>query len=351
MIAALDSSFDAPTLEQAKAAYASGVRVWGGYFGSRDGLGLAVRWNRMSFWNLQEAGITPIGFCSGWDDPDWIRTTAAEWGILACVDAEPGIRADGEGGNWIPGFVERAQCGLYGPMSVHYETGEAAGRGALFNIMAWYLGWDPQATWYDAIEPRPPGPCGWQWWGTHDEVYAGIPLSVDRSWLDDIILPYGPGRGGDTYSGGFAMGATMGGFRLGDVDHCFETSVDGDVLWGRTGGGSGGHVHVGFWNMGGSGPGPVCDLTAWASGTDIIIRTKYAEGNVLELVVHADALDRDSAVALPWYQPDNAGPFRVPAPQGEKGDAGATGPPGADGAPGATADEIADEIGNRISNG
>ena len=181
MIAGLDSSFDAPTLAQAREAYASGVRIWGGYLGSRDGLGLAVRWNRMSFWNVQQAGIVAVGFCSGYDDPDWIRTTATEWGILACVDVENGIRDDGA---WVSGFVQRARCGLYGSMSTHYQTGEPDGRGAAFNILAWYPGYDPRSTWFDAIELRPSGPAGWQWQGTHTELGLG----VDRGWYDDWFL-------------------------------------------------------------------------------------------------------------------------------------------------------------------
>lgn len=177
-----DSSFSAPTLAQAQAAYAAGVRVWGGYFGSRDGLGLAVRWNRMSFWNLQEAGIVPIGFCSGRDDPDWIRVTAAEWGILSCVDVETGIRIDGP---WVRGWVQRAGSGLYGLASVHYQAGEPIGRDALFNVVARYpkggcgggLTWDPVAG------PRPPAPCGWQCQGSHPE----FGLIVDSANYDDAF--------------------------------------------------------------------------------------------------------------------------------------------------------------------
>src|SRR5262245_15572573 len=102
MVGGVDSSFDAPTLQQARDAYAAGVRVWGGYFGSRDGLGLAVRWPREAFWNVQQAGIQAIGFCSGWDDPNWIRTTAAAWELLACADVESGIRDDGD---WVDDWV------------------------------------------------------------------------------------------------------------------------------------------------------------------------------------------------------------------------------------------------------
>src|SRR5262249_9656357 len=186
MIEGLDSSFDEPTLEQARQAYAAGVRAWGGYFGSRDGLGLAVRWNRMSFWNVQQAGMRAIGFCSGWDDPDWIRRTAAEWDILACADVEFGIREDGD---WVDDWVARAASGLYGNTSVHYRAGRPPGRGAAFNVAAWYFKvppecWDPQMTWPWWL-PATGRPTGWQFCGTHDE----FGLSVDRSWLDDWFAP------------------------------------------------------------------------------------------------------------------------------------------------------------------
>lgn len=204
MIAGLDSSFDAPTLDQAKAAYAAGIRAWGGYLVSTSDeqilaaraagrpamFGLASPWTRAEFARVQQAGLAAIGFCSGKDDPDLLRAKAAAWNILHAVDVEHGIRDDGP---WVSPWVRRAQSGLYGAMSVHYQNGEEPGRGAAFNILAWYPGYDPQSTWFDAIELRPPGPCGWQWWGTHTE----FGLSVDRMWLDDAIIPTGPGRGGD----------------------------------------------------------------------------------------------------------------------------------------------------------
>jgi hypothetical protein len=259
MIAGLDSSYDAPTLAQAQAAYAAGVRVWGGYIGSRDGLGLAVRWPRMAFWNLQQAGITAIGFCSGWDDPDWIRTTAAEWGILACVDVERGIRDEFDGGTWLPDWLQRAQCGLYGPMSVHYATGEPPGRGANFNVLAWYPGFDPRATWFDAIEARPPGPCGWQWQGTHDEVYTGRRLSVDSMWLDDLLIPSGPGRGGDTPAQA-AGGGSSSMVTLTGADGRIHRVLVAESTWTDDHGNRGGPVH---WIAVTGGTG---GLDAWGGG-------------------------------------------------------------------------------------
>lgn len=172
MIAGLDSSFDRPTPAQVAAAYAAGVRVWGGYFGSADGLGLATRWSRADFEIVKAAGMTAIGFCSGWDDPNWIRNTAADWSILACVDVERGIRDDGP---WAQGWLDASGAGLYGNCGVH------AGRRAAFHILAWYPGFDPGGTWYDVQCARPGGPCAWQWQGGHSE----FGIDVDSMWLDD----------------------------------------------------------------------------------------------------------------------------------------------------------------------
>lgn len=378
-----DSSFSAPTLAQAKVAYAAGVRVWGGYFGSRDRLGLAVRWNRLSFWNLQQAGIIPIGFCSGNDDPDWIRTTAAAWGILPCVDVETGIRVDG---SWVRPWVQRARCGLYGLASVHYRAGEPLGRSALFNIVARYpkggcgggLAWDP------AAGPEPPVPCAWQCQGSHAE----FDLEVDSANYDNSFATLlGGALPAATTTGGIGMGATTQGFNINGTTHVFELSSEGDLLWWRGTGGGGGQVHAGrdgWWNMGGTGvPGGIRDFAAWLDGDQIVIRAKFVNpapafaasvaedhpddllrsaaatsrkvhaaleeglvatspeplGLALGLVLRPDGQTQASSVALSWFQYDNAGPFRLPSlpgPMGPKGDP-------------ASADDVVNVIVGRLS--
>jgi len=201
MIEALDSSFAAPSADQARAAANAGVRVWCGYLATRPRVGLAAPWTQLAFENARLCGGTPIAFCSGWDDPIAVRALAASWRVRACLDVEPGIRPDGP---WVPGWLAASGAGLYGLPSVHYD---ADGRQPAFNIAADYLGFDPHATWPSWL-PRSAAPCGWQVQGTHDEFGA----SVDRLWLDDW------------FSGG-AMSIDPK-----EIDHIRDT---GDNLWSQ----------------------------------------------------------------------------------------------------------------------
>jgi hypothetical protein len=169
MIAAVDSSADAPTVESAHAARAAGVRVWGGYLASKPNVGLYAPWQRWQFDLARLCGGMPLAFCSGRDDPRSLRTLAAEWGVRLTLDVEPGIRGDGA---WVPAFLEASGAGLYGLLAVHHWP-------APFHIMADYPGYDPGRVWLTDV--RPDTPLGWQWWGTHQEFGR----SVDRLWLDD----------------------------------------------------------------------------------------------------------------------------------------------------------------------
>lgn len=174
MIAALDSSLDAPSADQARAAGAAGVRVWCGYLATRAGVGLEVAWPELAFWNASQAGGTPIAFASGWDDPLALRQLAAAWQVRLALDCESGIRDLGEGGWNTQAWLDASGAGLYGLARVHVLR-------APFHIVARYPGFDPRATWDARAGPRPPAPCGWQWQGTHPEFGR----SVDRLWLDD----------------------------------------------------------------------------------------------------------------------------------------------------------------------
>jgi hypothetical protein len=174
VIAALDSSFDAPSAADADAARAQGVRVWGGYLSTRAGVDLAAPWPRGAFDAARRCGGTPLAFCSGWDDPKMVRLLAAEWDVRPCLDVEPGIRGDG---SWVDAWLAASGAGLYGLLSVHHHA-------APFRIAALYPGSDPERTW--PIDVVPAEPCGWQWRGTHRGPGG---RSVDALYLDDWFAP------------------------------------------------------------------------------------------------------------------------------------------------------------------
>lgn len=171
-VRALDSSIARPTPALARAARAAGIRAWGGYL--PPGVGLESPWDRASFEVVQAAGLVAIGFASGNDDPDQVAATARAWRVLGCLDDEDGIRAPG---GWEQAWLDASGFGLYGLVGVH------AGLRARFHIAALYPGVDPGSSWPDAVAPRPPAPCGWQWQGTHVDQVTGLP--VDSTWLDD----------------------------------------------------------------------------------------------------------------------------------------------------------------------
>ena len=173
MIASLDSSFDAPTLAQARAAKAAGIGFWWGYLATRPNVGLAAPWPELAFSNVLEGGLGCGAFVSGWDDPVALRELAQAWRIpLLALDDEDGIRPLSQP-DWRPAFLQALGGGHYGLL----------GRLTLpaqFRIAALYPpGGCTGATW--PTSPAPAGPHGWQCQGTHTE----FGLSVDRSALDD----------------------------------------------------------------------------------------------------------------------------------------------------------------------
>lgn len=178
MIIGLDSASQ-PTAFQAKTAASKGIKLWSGYLATkydangRNVVGLYSPWSRAGFDNARLCGSVPIAFCSGWDDPLACARLAASWGVRLCLDVEGGIRGNG---SWVQEWLDASGAGLYGNAPVH------PGRRAAFHVLAAYPIWaplsPPTATWSGA---RPPGPCGWQWRGTHSEFGVG----VDRGNYDD----------------------------------------------------------------------------------------------------------------------------------------------------------------------
>ncbi len=172
MIAGLDSATP-PSASQLAQAKAQGVRLWGGYLATKAHVNLAHAWSKDDFSRVKAAGLATIAYCSGLDDPVACRNLAAAWGVPLCLDVESGIHGDGP---WVQDWLTKSRAGLYGNAPVF------AGRKAAFYVIAAFTNHahDPGATWTSST-PRPHGPCGWQWRGTHDEFGVG----VDRGWYDD----------------------------------------------------------------------------------------------------------------------------------------------------------------------
>jgi hypothetical protein len=188
MIAGLDSSFDVPSEAQLAQAKRHGVRMWSGYLQTKLHVNIGHAWKQAEFARVRAAGMASLAFCSGHDDPVACKNLAAAWGVRLCLDVEDGIRGDGP---WVEAWLHRSGAGLYGNAPVF------AGRQAPFYILAAYPGNNPARTWTsDPHHPRPNGPCGWQWQGTHNEFSCG----VDRGWYDDWFATGHGGPGGNHWS-------------------------------------------------------------------------------------------------------------------------------------------------------
>ena len=188
MIAGLDSSFDVPSAAQLAEAKRHGVRMWSGYLQTRPGVNIGHAWEQAEFARVRAAGLAVMAFCSGDDDPVACKNLAAAWGVRLCLDVESGIRGDGP---WVQAWLHQSGAGLYGNAPVF------ANRQAAFYVLAAYPGNNPTSTWTnDPLHPRPHGPCGWQWQGTHQEFGCG----VDRGWYDDWFAEHPDGQGGNHWS-------------------------------------------------------------------------------------------------------------------------------------------------------
>jgi len=146
--------------------------MWSGYLTTKLHVNIASPWRKEDYDRVKAAGLPSLAFCSGLDDPAACKQKAADWGVKLCLDVESGIRGDGP---WVQPWLDASGAGLYGNAPVF------AHRRAPFYVLAWYLNHNPNATWVsDPRYPRPHGPCGWQWQGTHSEFGC----SVDRGWYD-----------------------------------------------------------------------------------------------------------------------------------------------------------------------
>ena len=186
MIDALDSATP-PTMAQAQAAKAAGVRMWNGYLATRGNLGLLRPWTQAEFDVVRSVfGVTPLAYCSGWDSPGDVAAVGAAWKVRPCLDVEGGIRGDGA---WVDGWLARSPgTGLYGLLSTH-------GHPAPFRVVAGYpSSGDPVSTWPTGKGGGwPAEPHGWQWAGSHQ----AFGVEVDACWMDDWFV--GGTTGGDSW--------------------------------------------------------------------------------------------------------------------------------------------------------
>jgi hypothetical protein len=176
MITCFDSAFP-PSSATAQAAAAAGIKGWFGYLSTApyDGdshFGLYHPWPLEAIEWVRACNPNPVMFVSGMDNPLALKALAIQLNVKICLDVEGGIRSDGP---WVQGWLDASGAGLYGNYGVHIN------RRAAFYVLAAYPGiGDPAGTWWNQT-PRPPGPCGWQWVGTHSEFGVG----VDRGDYDD----------------------------------------------------------------------------------------------------------------------------------------------------------------------
>lgn len=170
MLKGLDSA-SPPSDSQIQQALKDGVKLWSGYIPGPYIDKVSNPWEKADFQRVLNAGMNAIGYASGYSDPGYVAQTAHDWGILAALDMEYGIRTKG---SWTQPWLDKAGAGLYAHPQDH------SGLTAVFHVAADYPGYNPKKTWPGGY-PRPDTPCGWQWHGTHTEY--GV--SVDSSWFDD----------------------------------------------------------------------------------------------------------------------------------------------------------------------
>jgi hypothetical protein len=183
MIDALDSALP-PDDNQVGQAKAAGLGGWWGYIATSgqggSAFGLLRVWTLAEFDRVRALNSQPVAFCSGWDDPGALRALAQGWNVRLCLDDESGIRPPG---GWEQAFLDVSGAGLYGNCPLH------AGLTAAFHILSWYPGGPPPgSTWFDSQCPRPGGPVGWQWQGTHEEFGAEVDRGTYDDWFGELMM-------------------------------------------------------------------------------------------------------------------------------------------------------------------
>jgi hypothetical protein len=94
-----------------------------------------VNWPDDAFARVKRAGLTAVGYASGWGDPHLLHDRATRLGVIGCLDVEAGIRGDGPWvGSWLadaPGFgIYGAQTLMQKPAAFHQLAKWSAGSGS-----------------------------------------------------------------------------------------------------------------------------------------------------------------------------------------------------------------------------
>jgi hypothetical protein len=293
---AVDSS-SVPTAAQVAAARAAGVQAWLGYIAEKPNDDIADPWPASAFAAVRASGLLTGAYCSGLDDPGWVKAAAAALGIVAILDDETSVRGDGP---WVDPWLAASGTGLYGGSAV--QTAHQS-HGHPFYIAALY----PQpavtqtALWPASFAvPSPARPLGWQYGGDWTMPYG----NVDVCNFDPLILEP---------PGVTDMGYTAAIFYAG-IQVVFEVDGDG-VMWQR------------YWTST-SGGYQAAQLPAGAVTVSAIVDTVQSQW-------HVYALGTDGSL-LHWYASTSAPPWYVGTLPGasavvtvvEPGPEGPQGPPG-----------------------
>jgi hypothetical protein len=173
-----DSAY-APTLAQCQAFLAAGGGAWLGYLASGKDVDILNPWTEAEFDLVRSSGLLTAAYVSGQDNPTWLKTTAAAWGLTIILDCEGGIRADG---TWVDPFLATSGAGLYGGSAVqaNHRTHNHP-----FYVFALYpTAGNPSKLQWPSGVAAPPQPTGWQY--ADNGSFGGH--AVDLSIFDPAIL-------------------------------------------------------------------------------------------------------------------------------------------------------------------
>ena len=182
-----------PTANQVAQAKAAGFSVWLGYVGQHSD-NLLHPWASSDFMTVISGGLRTGAFCSGVDDPTWVRQEAESLDVrLLWLDVEDGIKSDGA---WVEPWVATAGAGIYGNGSVIDNHPNASVPS--FVLAAYPNQGNQTATWDSSYATLPSKPHGWQWAGT----VSMFGTTVDLSNYDDSIFAGGNMECEDPTTGG-----------------------------------------------------------------------------------------------------------------------------------------------------